>query len=68
MKHFLKYNKKKMTSEKWFKSSTPGFIKLKLQNRALTLTGSKCERNERTQLGIEIFWCGQFNVHVHAFL
>lgn len=49
MKHFLKYNKKKMTSEKWFKSSTPGLIKLKLQNRAVTLISSKCERNERTQ-------------------
>ena len=50
--HFEKYNTKKRTSEKWFKSSTPGFMKLKLQNRALTLISSKCERNERTQLGI----------------
>ena len=35
-----------MTSEKWFKSSKPGFMKLKLKNRALTLISCKCERNE----------------------
>ena len=55
-----------MASEKWLKLSTPGLIKLKLQNRAVTLISSKCERNERTQQ--ELKFSGQFNVHVHALL